>query len=578
MTSLKNVSERISQEGMVSPRLPFLSAEPDLFRVLLFQPKGVIVATETTVGVRARPFLCAQMKAFFGRARDLNVDLAACPEYACPWEALSEAIAEGVTPVEGKLWAIGCESIAVGDLRARADALAPHCRLVVDWPPAGANGEFLDCLSYLFVARDSKDAQVLTVLVQFKTCQMGGDTYESEHLILGDTIYRFGDVGGNRLVGLLCSDSLSRSFMDDVVPELRHNTLVLHLQLNPNGDSARFRAYREACCNEMPRNTEVLCLNWAKGTQLENGTTDDDLVIEPRTILFRSTDDLESGDDRVATNHKQGCYLTYWKQYRSAAYVFSPDPQLFALKMSKPMVIGAGALARRVGIIMDGRYEWKNDDWIPAVGDARDRFEDYWLGQAPQLRPYLEHLNERPLDAERLIQLCTGRGLGGRLDDWKTLPSFRLDTDDTARRLRLCWSTEGEGYRFRADCLRDFRGFVTAVMNPPAFSARLTPFKEQAFTVDYRSAPPFLHHRNLHINGGLSATAVFLGPTPDRATLTQTKAKLLKRIADVGQDQELIAIWYRDDMGELKDHMDHQVPEISDDPVRNPVGIDETTI
>jgi hypothetical protein len=578
VTVLRNVSERMGEEGMVSPRLPFLSTKPGLIRVLLFQPKGVIVATETAVGVRDRPLLCTQMKAFFNRSRELNVDLAACPEYACPWEALSEAIAEGVTPVEGKLWAIACESISIGDLRARADALAAHCRVVIDRPPAGANGEFLDCLSYLFVARDEMSAQVLTILVQFKTCQMGGDTYESEHLILGDTIYRFGEAGENRLVSLLCSDSLSQSFMDDVVPELRHNTLVLHLQLNPHGDSARFRAYREACCYEIPRNTEVLCLNWAKGTQLENGTRDDDLVIEPRTILFRSTDDLETGDDRVVTNHKQGCYLTYWEQYKSAAYVFSPDPQLFALKMSKPMMIGAGALARRVGIIMDGRYEWMNDDWIPAEGDARDRFEDYWLGQAPQLRPYLEHLSEKPLDAERLIQLCTGRGLGDRLDDWKTLPSFRLDTDDTARRLRLCWSTEGQGYRFRADCLRDFRGFVAVVMSPPAFSARLTPFKEQAFTVDYRSAPHFLHHRNLHINGGPSATAVFLGSTPDRATLTLTKTKLLKRIADVGQDQELIAIWYRDDMGELKDHMDHQVPEISDDPVRNPVGIDETTI
>lgn len=577
VTSLIDTSERIAQDGLAPPQLLFLSNAPAFVRVLLFQPQGVIVATPTSVGVRDQNLMVAQMKAFLSRAKELSVDLAACPEYACPWEALHEAIVAGDVPVEGKLWAIGCESISIGDLRVKAEALAAYCRFVLDWPPVGANGEFLDCLCYLFVARDAAGESVLTVLVQFKTCQMGGDTYESEHLITGDTIYRFGEDGSNRLVGLLCSDSLSPGVMNDVVPQLLHDTLVLHLQLNPSGDSPPFRAYREQCCSEVPRNTEVLCLNWAKGTQLEEGEGCTDLVVEPRTILFRSADELDETDVNVVSNHKQGCYLTYWQPRRSAAYIFSPDPQLFEFKTSKPKVVGPAQLARRVGIIMDRRYEWTNGDWKHATVEADDRFEDYWLNQAPELHPYLERMRAAPLDGERLIQLCTGRGLEVNLNNWRTLPSFQLDTDDTARRLRLCWSTVGEGYRFRSECRSDFRGFVAAVENKPAFSPRLIAFKERDFTVSYRSAPSYLHHRNLHIDGGPSATAVFIGFAPDSVKLTHVKKGLLKRISDIGGDQELIAIWYRDQNGALRDHMDHQVPAISDDPTPNPVGIDETS-
>jgi hypothetical protein len=38
------------------------------------------------------------------------------PEYAMPWETLAAAISKGVAPAEGKLWALGCESIKYSEL------------------------------------------------------------------------------------------------------------------------------------------------------------------------------------------------------------------------------------------------------------------------------------------------------------------------------------------------------------------------------------------------------------------------------------------------------------------------------
>ncbi|HEY4146965.1 hypothetical protein, partial [Pinirhizobacter sp.] len=374
------------------------------------------------------------------------------------------------------------------------------------------------------------------------------------------------------------SDSLSPGVRDNIVPQLRHDTLILHLQLNPNGDNPVFRSYREQCSTEVPRNTEVLCLNWAKGTTLIDNGNPTELIDEPRTILFRSANEVDATDMRIINNHRLGCYLTYWEPYRSAAYVFSPDPQLFSFKMTKPMVIGGAAVARRSGIIMDGRYEWVQGHWSIAKQDANDRFEDYWFGESPESREYLDPDAEKSLDVERLIQLSTGRGIQAKLDDWKTLSSFKLDTDDTARRLRLCWSTRGQGYAFRADCLRDFRGFVGAIQNRDAFSPRLSAFKNNVFTVAYRSGPPYLHHRNLHIESGTSATAVFVGFVPEQAELTRIKASLIKRITDMGGDREMVAIWYMDQNGTVIDHMDRQVPNISDDPSIDPVGIDNTNL
>ena len=67
---------------------------------------------------------------------------------------LSQAIQEGDFPVPGKLWAIACEGMTLDELKSRAQEVSQHCTVVVDWPNIGADGNFLDCLCLLFVAKD----------------------------------------------------------------------------------------------------------------------------------------------------------------------------------------------------------------------------------------------------------------------------------------------------------------------------------------------------------------------------------------------------------------------------------------
>lgn len=575
MTELQDVSARLADDGLVPVAFPFLTKDPNFIRVLLFQPTGVIVADATHVRVKNQPLLVAQMRGFLKRARELNVDLVACPEYSCPWDALCEAITEGDVPENGKLWAIACQSIKLDEVHARLQPLQAHCRIVMDLPDPGANGTFLDPLCYLFNSTNAGSEAKLTLLLQFKTCQMGGDTYESEHLALGKTLYRFGEQGGNRLVSLLCSDTLSQTFKDNIVKELRHNTLVLHLQLNPHGNNELFRAYRKECCIDKPRDTEVLCLNWAKGTMLDG--EEGEFIEEPRTILFRDAHDVQHDERDVLKNHKSGCYLTYWATMRSAAFVFSPDPQIFVFQMSKPYIQGAGPLATRVGIIMQARYLWAADSWAEATADADDRFDNFWYAESPELQPYMDPIKST-LEVERVVQLSTGYGLEKQLNNWQTAQSFRLEEDDTARRLKVCWAKTGDGYNFRSQCKGRFRGFVAILNNKAQFSARLIVFKENTFEVRHNSTVPHKHHRNLHIAGGQSATAMFLGMTPEKAELDRVKGEIQKRVSDFGGDPELLAIWYRDENGLLKDHMDNTKPQINDDPSAVPTDIDNPVL
>lgn len=576
MLHIKSVSEELVPHNLREPNLPFLDRSPNYINTLLFQPTGTIVADDHQVRVRDRALLTEQMKGFLSKASELQVDLAACPEYSCTWDALYESVSNNVFPAPGKLWAIACESVDRNQIINERQRLSNYARIVLDESYIHGNGNFLDCLCYLFVTRDENNNSVNVVLIQLKTNQMGGDDFESANLILGQYIYRFGRNQDNRLVGLLCSDTLSQEF-DGLVPELLERTLVIHLQLNPNGASPGFRNYRIRCCNYAPRDTEILCLNWAKNTKLQLEHGEKVLIREPRTILFRDTDHIDETDERITENHKRGCYLTYWKESRSAAYVFSPDPQLFLYKTTKPFVAGPATNARKTGLVMISRHLWDQDQgWGLAAADSDDRFKSYWLDNYQELHPILVDQAPSLLDTERTIQICIGYGLEPKWAHWKILPSFQLANDDTAKRLRLCWSNSGDGYNFRSDCLSRFRSFASIAAQPAHFSPRLADFKQSPFTVGFIESPRSKYHRNMHIDGGRSATAIYMGQTPAVEKLIETKKKLIAQLADIGADTQLVAIWHQDANGMLYDYMDNDVPAVNLDPRANPVAFDNT--
>jgi hypothetical protein len=569
----------LAQHQLQNPSLPFLSLEHALVRILMFQPEGTIVANKTRVGVQDHQLIIAQMQGFLANAATLNVDIAVCPEYSCPWAALIDSIEAGVVPSEGTLWALGCESATPAELAAAMDRLKQKVIVVFDDSVLAKHGNFVDCLCYVFRTNRANGDATHVVLIQTKTQPMGGDDFELDNLKLGRALYRFKNSNthaSNNLIGLLCSDTLHPQF-DQLIPQLQTDSLILHLQLNANPSSPGFRQYRSNCCSHTPRTTEILCLNWARGTNLlgQDGTSTP-FITEPKTIFFRPTGELKTDDAHILENHSKGCYLTNWQEHRTAAFVFSPDSRLFLFETTKPSIAGNAATAIRTGPKMLDTFSWNMTASVWESKPPDDRFKSYWRDEYVGLQPLLDPLLGKLLEAERLIQLCVGHASDGEWAHWTNLPSFRLMDDDTAQRLTLCWSTSGSGYIYRKDCLALFRGFAGTINDPSQFSDRLVAFRDAPFHVAYKSYPLTKVLRNLHLKAGLSATGVYLGQTPATERLEEVKKRISAVLHMTESDTQLMALWYRDDVGNLRDFMDEDIPKINADPGVSPVAIVNT--
>lgn len=579
LVAVADVSRVMEEHGLRNPVLPFLARDSDFMRILLFQPRATIVADDDGVRSQHRERMTAQMTAFISRAKELNVDLAACPEYSCTWEAILQAAENGTLPSPGKVWAIACESATREEFETTRARIGNRMRIVIDDGVLDANGNFIDPLCYLFSTELADGSTANVALVQAKTHQMGGDDYERSYLKKGNTIYRFknDDESSNSLVSIICSDALNASVTDRMRELHGQNCLVLHLQLNKRPEAPAFRAYREHCCTIAPRTTEILCLNWAAGTTLLTDAGEVPLVAEPRTILFRAITEVNAGDDRITHNHGKGCYLTYLQQHRTAAFVFCPDPRLLYLETTKPVTGGPAQNALRSGPRMIDIFGWDDDTdtWNALATGADDRFKTSWLDPHAPIQTLLNPILPEHLNAERLVQLCVGKATSMDWAQWTRLRSFELADDDTARRLTLCWSHEGSGHQYRDECLRLFRIFATTVADSSNFSPRLTEFKNDTFQVAYRTQTSKTF-RNLHLPNGTSATAVYLGTVPSRGELDEAKKRLISGLQQTESDTELVAIWFHDQNLQLRDFMDMQTPRVNDDPGENPVSITST--
>src|SRR3990172_7476794 len=114
-----------------------------------------------------------------------------------PWETLAKAIQGGAVPAQGKLWALGCESLKLSELEALKEDLAPFASVLYETLQPDP-GRFIDPLVYVFLAApaDGNGAARIVVLVQLKTYAMGDDDhFERNGLQLGTLVYQFGEKG-----------------------------------------------------------------------------------------------------------------------------------------------------------------------------------------------------------------------------------------------------------------------------------------------------------------------------------------------------------------------------------------------
>ncbi len=167
------VAEVLAADGLVPPVLNVLVPNEQKYTALLMQPQGDIEISGAVVRNRDRALAAAQFGAFLREACETDADLVVTPEYSMPWSSLAAAIQASTIPAQGKLWAIGCESIRYNELEQLKQDLAPFATVIFETLPAQQD-RFLDPLAYVFLTQpaDGNGAAKLVMLVQFKTFPM----------------------------------------------------------------------------------------------------------------------------------------------------------------------------------------------------------------------------------------------------------------------------------------------------------------------------------------------------------------------------------------------------------------------
>jgi hypothetical protein len=547
------VAEVLAAEGLGPPALNVLVPNEQNYRVSLMQPQGDIEISGAGVRNRDQASAAAQFGAFLRDARETDADLVVTPEYSMPWSTLTAALQAAIIPSQGKLWAIGCESIRYNELQQLKQDFAPVATVIFETLPVQQD-RFLDPLAYIFLAppTDGNGAARLVMLVQFKTFPMADNNhFETNGMQRGTRIYRFGVAGQSiSLVALICSDALD--FYDADAAAIYDRALIVHIQMNPSPRHDRFRQYRDKLLGLQGDTTEILCLNWAKGVRvLLNGQTQQWQDISG-SAWYLKPQAFDDRDQTLVANHRRGLYYTWFDPLYSHALFFNFEPATFLLTVSKVAHINVlGVVSRRRGPQLTRICGW---DAATTLWAERMTAEDGFAaiaGEGGNASNQIRAISERnPFEAERILALCSGKI--DHVEAWhgvRKLDSCSISKTEIIRRLTFCQDTHQEAADFRLERLRrcgDLWDILTTEANlPPS----LGDFP-QGFTLGWTDQFP---HQNATSSAGRRATVIYMGEGHNLERVRQIKKRaaiFLQRSVNDPDDsiaaRQRLAVWFRD--------------------------------
>lgn len=547
--NIQSITNLLASVRLGLPALRVLSPDRNNYSACFFQPEGNIQANANGVRNQARTLAVQQFSGFLQKAIDANVDLAVTPEYSMPWEVLTDAIKNGRTPSQGRLWALGCESIRYSELATLKAELAGQSVLIYEELQPD-DQQFVSPLAYVFLAPsvEPNTTDALVLLVQFKTSPMGGTDFELNGLQRGTRIYQFGGEDNKiRFLTLICSDVFE--FKDADALDVYDRALVLHIQLNPKPRQSQFREYRKSLFSPEGEATELICLNWSKDVQLgEDNDSNCWKNMSGSAWYLKRNNKFDDQDKTLSTNHKRGLYYTWCQDMRSHALFFNYEPGIFFVTASKVFHHRVTAsLSVRRGPQLTGSHAWNNTTsaWIDRPSH-QDGFADV-LSECGNAKDDIKRLADaNPFNAERVLALSVGTvGADPKWYHPGKLDSCGIDESEVIRRMTFCQDTDPGGRDFRNIRLRRCARLWNILTNE-TLPAALRDLKD-GFKLDW--AP----HQNVVSNAGYRATAVYMGEEAGDSDIEAAGKRIaehLRREAS-SEDEALEArqrfhIWYRD--------------------------------
>jgi hypothetical protein len=545
------VSKVLASVGLDSPVLNVLLPDEDNYKVLLMQPQGGIEADTTGVRNRDRALSQRQFSEFLKEAQNTGADLAVTPEYSTPWNALVNAIKDHVYPEEGKLWALGCESIKYSELETLKNDLSPLAEVIYE--RIGADPlRFTDPLAYVFRAPSGQGATRLVVLVQFKTCPMGRDAdhFETNGLQSGKVVYVFGSEEKLRLITLICSDVFAFD-EGDYAKIVYHQSLILHIQLNRNPRQPKYRHYRDRLFEYVGDRTELICLNWAEDVEEWSPRGKSDWENIGGSAWYLRPDRFDYRDETLVANHRRGLYYTWLKGTRAHALFFNYQPAVFELLASKVAHIGVLAVkSYRVGPKLMVTRNWRDSETSWAVQPSVEDGFSALVAESGRGKVELKVIADRnPIEAERVLALSAGEIKHG--DDWhsvRCLDSCVIDASEVIHRITFCQDTDERACKFRTARLKRFAHLWDILMKRDCLPPALVDLKD-GFGFQWSLASP---NQNVISAKGIRATVVYMGEESSAAQIEGTAKTISEnlRLASPDVDQTLLArqrlaVWFR---------------------------------
>ncbi|MDP9031651.1 MAG: hypothetical protein M3O11_14430, partial [Pseudomonadota bacterium] len=392
----RDVSLALLEHGLQEPDLEMLRPTEVSYTCLLLQPCGPIFASEQRIGNYDVLLATAKSLSMLRMARERGAHLAVTPEYFMPWAALEEAIATGITPAEGVLWVLGCESITQEALVRFQQNVTDHCLVIHEpWQGLEIDRNLFDPVVLMFQATRPDGSSRLVALVQFKTFPSRDALFlEERWLRRGTQIYRFrGRSGRLTAAVIICSDAFA--LKDDWLADFNDRSTLIHIQLNPSPRNAAYRNYRTTTFNTDPRssNCHIVCLNWAQSI-VQYGTTGaapEAWRNVAASTWYCSAEDCSSNDEVVIPNHNLGIYYAYMTERRHAL-VFHYDEAVFELRVPKVLTVGQAIMANRNGPTALQRYVWATaaQEWV--AGETPDAGFTALAANNPRAQSALQHV------------------------------------------------------------------------------------------------------------------------------------------------------------------------------------------
>lgn len=548
------VSLVLPRFGFNEPKFKALIPNEESYKLLLFQPKGDIEIGDDYIRHRDRHLADLQFRKFLQKAQEAKADLVVSPEYSMPWDVLISEVKADNIPEIGKLWALGCESLAYSQLESIRIQLAGKAELIYE-PLEPEEDRFVCPLAYVFKASAlSCPSQLSTIiLVQFKTYPMGGIDFEINRMQKGTQVYQFGDGLSNlRLISLICSDAFA--FKDSHAEIIYSRTLILHIQLNAKPRHNHFRSYRSKIFNFFGDETEIICLNWAQNVHSSQSGVEKDWNNASCSAWYLRPNKFDTCDATLSDNHRLGLYYTHSDDLRLHALFLNFEPAMFLLQATKVAHIAVpGPMSMRLGPRIIHTFVWKtssvnDNDWIDtlSIDDGFSKISDA-SGNAKTAIDLLA--NENPFAAERVLALCTGKI--GQSKEWyrvDKLDSIGIDLSENISRLTFCQDSDEPMSEFRITRLKRCARLWDILKDSDSLPPALSDFKI-GFSFEWSDKSP---HQNMISAKGIPATVMYMGEDALDTRIKNIATRIAENLRDTYADPEKyrqavqrLSLWYR---------------------------------